>query len=240
MGEAIGKTTFKPITNVASFLDERLRNAEDNLKALEQLLGAQTTQVAVVEADWQTLKSVFGARRAVSLLNNLGGPVAPVPDHTQTAPTSVFLKELKQTPAREKLSFIRQQLQWCLAKVLRFSEDQLPAVDWGFFDMGMDSISAVEFRLAIEALTQLELNQSVVFDYPNTQALASYLSSYLIPAATATQLPDSTPTTSISSALNQGEALQSDLEDISQLSDEQLAALIDGELDALTHSSNKK
>jgi len=210
------------------------------LKALEQLLGAQTTQVAVVEADWQTLKSVFGARRAVSLLNNLGGPVAPVPDHTQTAPTSVFLKELKQTPAREKLSFIRQQLQLCLAKVLRFSEDQLPAVDWGFFDMGMDSISAVEFRLAIEALTQLELNQSVVFDYPNTQALASYLSSYLIPAATATQLPDSTPTTSISSALNQGEALQSDLEDISQLSDEQLAALIDGELDALTHSSNKK
>ncbi|MCF8170955.1 MAG: type I polyketide synthase [Candidatus Methylopumilus sp.] len=211
------------------------------LNALEQLLGASATQVAVVDADWRTIKSVFGTRRAVSLLNNLGDvAVASEPSHSPTTPTNVFLKELKQTPAREKLSFIRQQLQLCLAKVLRFSEDQLPAVDWGFFDMGMDSISAVEFRLAIEALTQLELNQSVVFDYPNTQALATYLSSLLSPTTAATQLPDSTPSTSSSSALNQGETLQSDLEDISQLSDEQLAALIDGELDALTQADNKR
>ena len=211
------------------------------LNALEQLLSASATQVAVVDADWPTIKSVFGARRAVSLLNNLGdSPVATVPNQSPTTPTNVFLKELKQTPAREKLSFIRQQLQLCLAKVLRFSEDQLPAIDWGFFDMGMDSISAVEFRLAIEALTQLELNQSVVFDYPNTQALATYLSSLLSPTTAATQLPDSTPSTSSSSALNQGETLQSDLEDISQLSDEQLAALIDGELDALTQADNKR
>jgi acyl transferase domain-containing protein len=211
------------------------------LDALERLLGAQAAQLAVVDADWRTIKSIFGARQEISLLKNVGAtPTEPVSSQPHIESTNVFLKELKQTPAREKLSFIRQQLQLCLARVLRFSDDQLPAVDWGFFDMGMDSISAVEFRLAVEALTQLELNQSVVFDYPNTQALAAHVSSYLIPVLTANQSPDLAPTTSTSSALSQGEALQSDLEDISQLSDEQLAALIDGELDALTQSGNKR
>jgi acyl transferase domain-containing protein/acyl carrier protein len=216
-------------------------NFDRGLEALDQLLGAPATQLAVVDADWRTVKSVFGARRAVSLLNNLGeAALATVPVHSQKHSASVFVNGLKQTPAREKLNFIRQQLQLCLAKVLRFSEDQLPALDWGFFDMGMDSISAVEFRLAIEALTDLELNQSVVFDYPNTQALATFLSTHLIPAETAIQRPGNAHSTFTSSALKQDETLNSDFENISQLSDEQLAALIDGELDALTHTGHKR
>lgn len=211
------------------------------LNALERLLSAPAAHLTVVDADWQTVKSVFGARQALSLLNDLGAmQTAETSGRPDSKPASAFIQELKQTPVREKTSFIRRQLQLALAKVLRFSDDQLPAAEWGFFDMGMDSISAVEFRLAIEALTQLELNQSVVFDYPNSQALATYLASLLIPVATTTPAPDSAASQTTSSALNHVEAPQADLEDFSQLSDEQLAALIDSELDALTHPGNKR
>jgi len=214
---------------------------EQGLTALDQLLSAQAAHLTVVDADWPTVKSVFGARQALSLLNDLGVvQTAQASGQPDPSPTSAFIQELKQTPAREKLSFIRRQLQLALAKVLRFSDDQLPAAEWGFFDMGMDSISAVEFRLAIEAMTQLELNQSVVFDYPNSQALAAYLASLLIPVAPTNPTPDSNVSQTISSALNNDAASQADLEDFSQLSDEQLAALIDGELDALTHPGNKR
>ena len=63
-----------------------------------------------------------------------------------------------------------------LVTVLRL--DAAPAVDTGFFDLGMDSLMSVALRTRLQAAFGREFTvpDTVVFDYPNVTALARYLS----------------------------------------------------------------
>ena len=45
----------------------------------------------------------------------------------------------------------------------------------GFFDMGMDSLMAVELRNRLEALTGKPLHASVIFNYSSVAALAGHI-----------------------------------------------------------------
>jgi acyl carrier protein len=47
----------------------------------------------------------------------------------------------------------------------------------GFFEMGMDSLMAVELKRRVEAALGLELPRTVALEFPNVAALARHLAS---------------------------------------------------------------
>ena len=55
--------------------------------------------------------------------------------------------------------------------LLQIAEDQ------PFLEAGLDSLGAVELRNMIASQLQVELSSTVLFDYPNTSALAAHLAS---------------------------------------------------------------
>ena len=141
---------------------------EQGLRALERLLREDVPGSAVVSADWSEIAGQAASLRP--LFAELAGPAARTPFAEDD-----LAARLRETPLAERkpvlLQFVRKQVR----EVLRLSA--LPPPDVGFFDLGMDSVSAVEFRgrLARGLSGTLTLTNTAVFDHPNARRLADHL-----------------------------------------------------------------
>ena len=145
---------------------------QQGLKALENLVRQDATTSVVMSMDW----SVFAEAVAdhPPLLEDLLSATAEGKTDAAAASGDV-LSRLRQTPvaAREELlvSFLQQEVQ----AVLRLPSTPAPTV--GFFDLGMDSLMAVELRNRLNRAFSDEYTapNTVVFDYPDIAALARHL-----------------------------------------------------------------
>lgn len=86
-----------------------------------------------------------------------------------------LLQSLKATPQNERLAFLIAQIQREVATVLRFSSSELPNPTLGFFDMGMDSLLAVELKNRLENSLGTSISSTVAFNHPNIESLARYV-----------------------------------------------------------------
>ncbi len=177
---------------------------EQGLRAFERLVREDVATSLVLARDWSVFEQPGEGRPP--LLEDLltreeaaGGP----------EPSEDLLTRLRQAPAAEHEpllgSFLREQLQ----AVLRLPAP--PAANVGFFDLGMDSLMAVEFRNRLNRAFSGEYTapNTLVFDYPNVEALGGHLASELAgiagetPAAAAPQ-PEPEP---IQAAANEDDAI---------------------------------
>ena len=191
-----------------------------------RLLGADHTRAIVVNADWPRLKSLYEVRGRQPVLEFLGVTVQA----QETAKSSAVLDELQAMAARDRFDFLVTYLREQVSAVLYLEEEGVPDSRQGFFDMGLDSLTAVELKGRIETQLGCALPPSVVFDYPNIEVLAGHLLEQLFPAAPG---PDPIGLTGKVAAAPMAEEAQAQI-DVHQLSDTQIAAFIDDELTALT------
>ncbi|WP_447008062.1 SDR family NAD(P)-dependent oxidoreductase [Saccharothrix isguenensis] len=75
------------------------------------------------------------------------------------------------------------------ATVLGHRETQAVSADRGFLDVGFDSLTAVELRNRLGALTGTRLPVTLLFDYPTPEAMARFLHDELSESATAQVSP---------------------------------------------------
>ena len=151
---------------------------QQGIRALERLVREDTTASLVMSMDWSVFEEAVEDRPALleDMLSSLDDDTAE-----ESASTEDVLTRLRNTiaPADEQqellVSFLQQELQ----AVLRLSTAPSPTV--GFFDLGMDSLMAVEFRNRLNRAFAGEYTASntVVFDYPDIASLAGHLAEEL-------------------------------------------------------------
>uniref|UniRef100_UPI0005269D28 type I polyketide synthase n=1 Tax=Streptomyces sp. NRRL F-525 TaxID=1463861 RepID=UPI0005269D28 len=89
---------------------------------------------------------------------------------------SVSLAErLAALPAGERTTAVEELVRSLVAEVLGHGAGTAIDPVRGFLDMGFDSLTAVELRNRLTAVTGLRLPATLTFDYPTPAALAAYL-----------------------------------------------------------------
>ena len=156
---------------------------EQGFKALEHIMQQDTTGTVVVAVDWPAFGESIGGRPP--LLNELL-TVATDDDSTSTED---LLTQLSSTPPAEHEDLLVSFLQREVQAVLRLPSTPASAV--GFFDLGMDSLMAVELRNRVNrALSEAYVApNTLVFDYPTIDDLARHLVDALGESSTAFELP---------------------------------------------------
>ncbi len=106
---------------------------------------------------------------------------APPPsDGVEFAPDEDFLRALNEAPASEKR---RRLVQWLGAEIvvfLGFEPDEVIDPTDEFFELGFDSLRAVDFKLRLEQRLSCELSSTLLFDCSTPELLADYLLTVLL------------------------------------------------------------
>jgi acyl transferase domain-containing protein/acyl carrier protein len=184
------------------------------LAGMDILGQKETAPVVVADIDWPTFLGVFQARGRRPLVAELEAEAArgvPAPDAGE------LRTRLEQAPSSQRRRLLQEHLQEVAGKVLRLPAAQVDPRA-GFFELGMDSLMAVELRRRLEAELGCPLPATVAMDQPRIVDLAGYILADVLRLEEQSDRRPSSPATK-------------NLEErIAGLTDDEVAAMLDAEL----------
>ncbi|WP_308299585.1 type I polyketide synthase [Streptomyces sp. CJ_13] len=154
-----------------------------NLLALERALAGRDAAVTVASVDWARFAPVFAAARPRPLVGDLPevrGVLREEP-HAGADAAATVLGRLGELSGDERDTALLDLVREHAAAALGHPSADAVAPDRAFKDLGFDSLTAVELRDRLGAACGLRLPSSLVFDYPNPQALTRHLLRTLFP-----------------------------------------------------------
>jgi malonyl CoA-acyl carrier protein transacylase len=199
--------------------------SELGLQLLGDLLRQDATQVGVMSVNWAKFLQQFPPGGAAPLISDLAPKTQPQTNSAQPAKQLELLRQLEETIASDRENVLIAYIQTEVAQVLRFEASYQPNPQQGFFDMGMDSLMSIELKNRLETSLGNSLPSTLTFEYPTIESLADYLHNKVIALNVAEPIEVESPIET---------EVQTDLLiDIQQYSEDELAALVDQELEAL-------
>jgi polyketide synthase 12 len=96
---------------------------------------------------------------------------------------SALLQRLEGLPEDEQQAVVLDLVRTNIATVLGNSSPETIDPDLAFQELGFDSLTAVEMRNRLKSATGLALSPTLIFDYPNSAALAGYMYRELVGAS---------------------------------------------------------
>ena len=160
----------------------------DALAILDHVLGSDASQIMAARIDWSAFAPALEARAPRPLLADVRIQVASTPPAEPELP-----RRLTEASPDTRLALA---LDWLLGEVARvLGRDTTAAIDveQGFFEMGLDSLMALELKRRLERATGLTLPRTIAFEFPNVDALARYLCTAVGPTPSTALPPAPTP-----------------------------------------------
>jgi acyl carrier protein/NADP-dependent 3-hydroxy acid dehydrogenase YdfG len=163
------------------------------IAAMEQAIAADLTHAVIADIDWTALKPLYEARRRRPFLSQVENIAAPQGATAALEKAGIRAELDRANSPGLRRSLLEKYLSGTVASVL--GTTNAIAADRGFFDMGMDSLMAVDLRSRLERDLGMELPSTLTFNYPSVAALTDLIDAGLgaAPGATREQ-PASTDT----------------------------------------------
>ncbi|MGB3180583.1 MAG: beta-ketoacyl synthase N-terminal-like domain-containing protein [Cyclobacteriaceae bacterium] len=128
------------------------------------LMNSEATQIMLAKVNWDIFKNIYELYVGRPLSEDITWESAASSAPGMHLPDSAFVKELMALPVHEREDALADLLEMEVAAVLGYKKALSRTK--GLFDLGMDSISALELKERLETKLNVSLNQTVVFDYP--------------------------------------------------------------------------
>ncbi|MEU4933244.1 beta-ketoacyl reductase, partial [Streptomyces yokosukanensis] len=161
---------------------------ERTLASLQHALDRDETTLTVADMDWKRFTLAFTADRARPLLLELPEARRVIESAERESAEDLaggvpLTQQLAGLPEVEQQRLLLDLVRTAVAAVLGHAD--LTSVEAGraFKELGFDSLTSVELRNRLGAVSGLKLPASLVFDHPTPAAVAAYLRAGIAPDA---------------------------------------------------------
>lgn len=156
----------------------RTLSPADALAGLADVAAAQgPAQQTVARIDWARFLPLYQQAGRRGFLAELERELPAATDATAAAATAgptQLVERLTNAPVQQRKKLLTDYLRAAVAEVTRVDVAEIRE-DAGFFDLGMDSLMAVELRRRIEQGVGREIPITLVMDHPRPSDVADYL-----------------------------------------------------------------
>ena len=150
----------------------------DALAGMAEVMASAATGLAeavVARMDWARFLPIYlqAGRRALfdEIAREVPGSAAAT---TAAAASTRLVEQLTAAPAQQRRRLVVEYLRDAVAEVTRIDPAEIRE-EAGFFDLGMDSLMAVELRRRLEQAVGAELPVTLAMDFPRLSDVADYL-----------------------------------------------------------------
>ena len=146
----------------------------DALAGLADVATTTSGHGVVARIDWARFLPLYqqAGQRAFLAEMQHGLPAQPVA--TGPSGKTALVEKLTNAPVQQRRTLLIDHLRDAVAEVTRIDADEIRE-DAGFFDLGMDSLMAVELRQRIEQAVGAQIPATLAMDHPRLSDVADYL-----------------------------------------------------------------
>lgn len=191
--------------------------AENAFRALDRLWPNPPAQIGIMDINWPEFLRHFPGATDLPLFESLrqqadSGASA---DQEETSQAK-WITQLEQSPVARRRILLTSLVCGEINRVLGAGSDHSIAPRQRLFDLGLDSLTAVELKNRLSSILSCSLSTTLLFDYPTLEALTDHLCSTL---PLAFETADTIIPTAATAALDDKEAAleqmsQKELEDL--------------------------
>ena len=176
-----------------------LISPKQGLQQLASVWSQPVSQIGIVPIQWSVFlrqgnlhQSPFLEVFRPATGHRVSGTTDAVTSETEQA---AFRQELAATPPDRQRAVLEVHVCAQISQILGFAPEELER-QTGFFDLGLDSLTAMELKNGLQASLGCSLPTTLAFDYPTVERLLDYL---------AEQLISEPPLSELSSSANESE-----------------------------------
>lgn len=147
------------------------------LQILQQLLGESYNQVTVMPVNWSKFFQQFPFGFEPPFLSAIAHEIKSSSSATSASTNQPYqlLPILEKTPPNQQHAVLVSYIQSEAATVLGIDASQKLQPHLGFFEMGIDSLMALDLKNRLQVTLGQELPATLIFEYSNIDALSRYL-----------------------------------------------------------------
>jgi acyl transferase domain-containing protein/acyl carrier protein len=152
----------------------RTLSPADALAGLADVVAASSAQGVVARIDWARFMPLYQQAGRRAFLAELEREVPDAAPAVTPSGKTQLVERLTNAPVQQRKKLLTDYLRDAVAEVTRVDAAEIRE-ETGFFDLGMDSLMAVELRRRIEQGVGKEIPVTLVMDHPRLSDAADYL-----------------------------------------------------------------